>query len=324
MKRMLAVVLLLAGSLSASDFDARLAKELDRLTSALQAIDAAAMPKELAPMLDENRKMVERVRNTKDPLVRAYRLRDAYAGVETMRYLAAHRTGANDLAQVRVLSKAIGSAYGKPLAAMRAPALQLALRQNAANRAEKLYRAALPYGKVDAPSSGLYYLGEAEGNRRYRAFVESLPFEGSEEPRPNRAALLAALQKLDTAAIAAFERDPAGRSALGMSSRLKEARELLDRGWLEGAALMLLEAQLDISRKGNAPAVKTGGPAAATHPDSLHAMWQAIAVEDRKGETARFISADVLPLYGSLFRAVALEKKPIRSVTITLVRWPYT
>jgi len=328
MKSAVAALLLVAGYLPASDFDARLANELGQLTAKVQALDAAGLPKPLVPMLDQNRKLLDRVRKTRDPLVRAYRLRDAYAEVETLRYLAAHNAAANDLEQVRTLSKAIASLYDKPLAAIHGPALQLALRQNALNRAGKLYRAALPYGKADSPSSGLYYLGEAEGNRRYGAFIETLHFDGGDEARPNRAALLAALQKLDTAAIAAFERDPAGASAAAMSSRLKEARELVDRGWFEGAALMLLEAQLDISRKapgaGKATAPTRAASPGGPHADSLQAMWQAIAAEDAANETARYIRADVLPLYGSLFRPAAAGQKPTRSVTITLVRWPYT
>ena len=326
MKRIVAILVLLlsATNLAANDLDTRVTNELARLDASLASIDAASLTPDIAPLVDGSRKLVDRVRATKDPLVRIYRLRDAFINVEALRYVLDHKSASKDLAQVEALARASRDAIERPLAPMAGPALQLALRQETHNHAQVVHRAAVPYAKVDAPSSGVYYLGEAEGNRKYREFVESLPFEKKNEPRPSRAALEAALRRLDTAALAAFERDPGGRSAIGMSARLKEARELFDRGSFEGAALMLVEAQLDISRKNAAAKVATVPLASAPHADSLSAMLQNIAREDATNDTAKIVTADMLPLYGSLYANVVAEKKPPRSVTVTLVRWPYT
>lgn len=317
-------LLLCAAPLAAADLEAPVTKELARLDGVLRNIDTASLTPELAPLADGSRKLLDRVRATKDPLVRLYRLRDAFIGVEALRYVIEHRGASKDLAQVEALEAASRDAIERPLAPMAGPVLQLALRQETHNHAQVLHRAAVPYAKVDAPASGVYYLGEAEGNRRYRELVESLPFEKQNEPRPNRAALEAALQRLDTAALAAFERDPGGRSAIGMSARLKEARELFDRGSLEGAALLLVEAQLDISRKNAAAKIATARITSAPHADSLSAMLRAIAREEAANDTARIVTADMLPLYSSLFAKVPVAKKPPRVVTVTLVRWPYT
>jgi len=58
--------------------------------------------------------------------------------------------------------------------------------QAARNRAMKLYRASLPYGKRAASRAASYYLGEAASNLKYAKFVESLPVDTSvNEPTPS-------------------------------------------------------------------------------------------------------------------------------------------
>jgi hypothetical protein len=299
----------LATRLLASDLDARLSKELDRLDATLRTIDSPSLEKDAKPIVEGNRVLLNRARAATSPFVRVYRMRDAYVGIETLRYVIDHKAAEASLARVQTLANASRSAIEKPLAPMSGPALQLALRQIVANRAEKLFRASVPFGKAASPANGLFYLGEAEGNRKFRDFIESLPFGGGAEPRPNPSAIQSALTKLDTAALAAFEDDPAGRSAVPLSARLKEARELSDRGWLEGAALTLTEAQLDLNRREPAGLLKHAATPART--DSIATMWSA---ED----------GGVLPLYASLFANTPAGKKIPKNVTVTLVRWPYT
>ncbi|HEX7420242.1 MAG TPA: hypothetical protein VF505_10175 [Thermoanaerobaculia bacterium] len=311
--------LLLATQLSASPLEPRLTQEIDRLDALLKSVSSSAAPQ---AMIEGNRTLLTRARAATSPLLRIYRLRDASVGIETLRYAIAHKSDESDLARVQALANAERAAIDKPLSAMNAPALQLALRQIVANRDAKLLRASVPYGKASSPANGLFYVGEAEANRKFREFLETLSFGGSVEERPNDRAIDAALTKLDTSALAAFEEDPAGRSAVGLSARLKEARELAEQGSLEGAALTLLEAQLDISRR-SAPPANAAVSLRTSRGDSIAAMFEAAAREDG-GDTARIITNSVLPLYRSLFANVPIQKKLPKNVTVTLVRWPYT
>jgi len=311
--------LLIATQLSASPLQPRLTQEIDRLDALLKSVTASA---DTQAMVEGNRTLLARARAARSPQLGIYRLRDAFVGIETLRYAVAHKPDESDLVRVQALANAERAAIERPLSAMSEPALQLALRQIVANRAAKLLRASVPYGKASSPANGLFYIGEAQGNRKFREFLETLSFGGPAEERPNVQAINAALTKLDTSALAAFEEDPAGRSAVGLSARLKEARELAERGSLEGAALTLLEAQLDISRR-SAPPANAAADLRSPRTDSIATMFESVAREDG-GDTARIITNSVLPLYRSLFANVPPRKKPPTNVTVTLVRWPYT
>jgi hypothetical protein len=310
--------LLLAAQLSASPLEPRITKEIERLDAVLRGISPAAAP---AAMIEGNRTLLNRARAATSPLLKLYRLRDAYVGIETLQYALDHKPAENDLRRVQALADVSKAAIDEPLAPMNGPALQLALRQIVANRAQKLLVASVPFGKAASPANGLFYVGEADSNRKFRDFVSSLSFGMPAEPRPRLAAINAELNRLDTVALAAFEKDPAGRSAVGLSARLKEARELADRGSLEGASLTLLEAQLDISRRGT-PSAKVKATAAVPK-DSITSVFENAAREDG-GETSRMITSDVLPLYASLFVNVPGQTKVPKNVKVTLVRWPYT
>jgi hypothetical protein len=310
---------LVAAQLSASPVELRLSKEIDRLDALLRGMNTASTPQ---AMIEGNRTLLNRARAATSPLLKLYRMRDAFVGVETLRYALEHKSAESDLRRVQALADASRAAIEEPLAPMNGPALQLALRQIVANRAEKLLVASVPFGKAASPANGLFYVGEADSNRKFRDFVSGLSLAMPAEPRPNLAAIRAALKRLDGEALAAFEKDPAGRSAVGLSARLKEARELADRGSVEGAALTLLEAQLDISRRG-APPSKARTTPRLVPSDSIASVFQTAAREDG-GETSRMILGDVLPLYASLFATVPGEPKTPKNVTVTLVRWPYT
>ncbi len=286
-------------SAPSSDLDVRVTKEIDRLSAVLKAIDTPSLSADIKPMVDGNRKGLDRVREATTPLARLYRLRNAYIGIETLRFALDHKSAESSIAAVQKLADASRAGVMKPLATISGPSLQIALQQAAANRAEKLFKASVPYGKVAGAPSGLFYVGEAEANRRFRDFVESLNLGMASEPRPNASAIRAALAKLDTAALAVYDKDPAGRFTANLSSRLKEAHELSDRGWLEGAALTLLEARDDLQKKNLGVNLAT----TATSKDSI---------------------ATIFPSYASLFTAQAAEKQIPKSVTVTLVRWPYT
>jgi len=78
-----------------SDVDVRLTKEIDRLNGVLKSLDTPAP--DIKPMIEGNRVMLDRARTAASPLVRLYRLRDAYVGIETLRYDLEHKSAESSL-----------------------------------------------------------------------------------------------------------------------------------------------------------------------------------------------------------------------------------
>lgn len=304
----------------AAGLDARISQEVTRVDSMLQRLEKAELPPDLREAPKIYRDSLQRVRSGTTPAVRLYRLRDAYVGAELLSFFDTHKESSRDLAGVQKVWSSREAEILRKAPADRPHILDRALIQAAQNRSEKLFRASLPYAKVSAPFAGMYYLAEAEGNHRFRAFVESLPPGRGTEKSPQRQELQRALQSLETETLNAFAADPAGRGTIPVSAKLKEARELIDANLLDGAALTLLEAQLELSRR--SPSTK---PATASSPgDSIGEMFAAIAQERAKDETGAAIRASVLPLYSDFYRTTTAQRRGPASVTVTLVRWPYT
>ncbi len=290
-RALLMVALLIVSACRAASADP-VPQELDRLSALLTKIEADGVPDMLKESFAPNRAAIERVRKTTSPQLRLYRLRDAYVGVETVAFVAGQKDAAGNL------DKFISLWNARPVAVTTTPKsaslLQAALVQTATNRAEKLYRASLPYGKADGPLSGLYYLGESHANAAFARLVASLDTHDAEET-PKEKALRNALAAMDSDMLRVFEKDPGAPAMIGVSVRLKEARELLDRGSLAGATLLLREAKLAYGRATN--------PQAKVEADPLAELG-------RVGETSA--AEEILP-------AVAAQR-----VKVTLIRWPYT
>jgi hypothetical protein len=198
--------------------------------------------------------------------------------------------------------------------------LQRALVESAATRAERLFRASLPYARASAPFSGVYYLGEAEGNRKFRDFVQSLRGSDVAEPGPSRERLRAAIDALEHDTLKVFGGDVTNQKLVAVSVRLKEANELLDAGRLDGATLLLLEARLALSRRGDRLAADAGAEPAKGSVVSMLEAWAA----DEEAPVAELVRADVMPFLGSLLRPAGAARRGPSAVTVTLVRWPYT
>lgn len=280
---------------AAGDVEARVTRELDRLAAVQTKLEAGGVPEIVKQSVAPNRAALERVRKTASPQLRLYRLRDAFVGIESVAFVAEQKEATKSTDAFVMLWKA------RPVQAVAAPAgaplVHEALVQSSSNRAEKLYRASLPYGKADGPFSGVYYLGEAHANAAFARFVASLGARVAEAP-PDAKVLNAAIDAMETDMLRTFEKDPAAPNMIPVSVRLKEARELLDRGSLAGATLLLLEARLTY---GHATAPATGAPAApaAEAPadlprDSMAELWRA--------SDNPIASHDVLPFYVSLRR----------------------
>ncbi len=289
--RVLVVVLVLAACRVSADVEARMAEETERLATLQAKLESADVPEIVKQLIKPNAEAIERVRKAPSPEVRLHRLRDAVVSIEAANFVAEQRDAGKSIDAFIELWKA------RPVAPISTPAaiplLHAALVEAASNRAEKLYRASLPYGKADGPFSGVYYLGEAHGTAAFGRFVASLGVKSAEQP-PKAAVLDKAIEGLETDMLRVFEKDPAAPAMIGVSVRLKEARELFDRGSLAGATLLLLEARLSYGRN-TAPEVAADvKPPADLPKDSMAELW-------RTSDNPMVIR-DVLPFYVALRR----------------------
>lgn len=327
------LALLLALSLPASageaSLDARLTREVERLQATLDAVDPATLPKELADAPKTYGEALTRVRNTKSAEYKLFRLRDTFTGIEAIAFFAKHHQSGESAEAVAALSEARGADFRTKVTFPAHPALVRALGEGAANRADVLFVAGPSYAKITAPWGGLYYLAEAEGNLRLRNFIASLPAFGAAEPKPNRARLVELANELEAEALKLFEHDPGGNQVVGASVKLKEARELLDDGRLDGAALALVETRLALSRRKAEvdPGSVTEAPkAAAMKParDSIAKLLAGMA-EEGAAPLPAIVPRDVVPFHASLLQAARAKNAAApAAVTVTLVRWPYT
>lgn len=274
-----------------SDVDARMAQELDRLAALQAKLESGSVPDIVQQALKPNAEALERVRKATSPQLRLYRLRDAFVYIEAVAFVAEQRDAGKSVDAFIALWNARPTS---PIATPKdAPLLHAALIEAASNRAEKLYRASLPYGKADGPFSGVYYMGEAHGTAAFGRFVASLGVKEPESP-PNAATLDKAIDALETDMLRVFEKDPVAPAMIGVSVRLKEARELLDRGSRAGATLLLLEARLSYGRNTAPDVAADVKPPSDLPKDSMAELW-------RSSDNPLAIR-DVLPFYVSLRR----------------------
>ncbi|MGK2858818.1 MAG: hypothetical protein ACSLFQ_16595 [Thermoanaerobaculia bacterium] len=298
-----------------------------RLEAVFKGIEPASIPEFAKGIVEQNTTLLERVSSATSPALKLYRLRDATIGVETLGFLVAHRAEGADLAKFQLLWEKEGASFAIDSPRTGGPLVERALAQAARNRAMKLYRASLPYGKASGVESGLYYLGEATSNLRFAKFVESLPVDTTvTEPTPPAGAIEAAVAKLDEEMVAAFELDRSRNETVYASSLLKEARELQDQKLYDGASLLLLEARLALSRatkKAETPDLPMPEFPASANDASLTSLFASVG-RQRGAEIATHVVSDVLPFHASLYDAVEVAARRSARVTVTLVRWPYT
>ena len=223
------------------------------------------------------------------------------------------------------------------------PAAVRAEGEAAFPQARNYYETSLEYGRATSPWSGLFYLGVAQAQREFVSFCRSLS-EPTDLKAPKVRSIAAELDALEADLLEAY-RPPASidrhSEFIGASAALKEARELDAAGLRYGALLRYLHAAMRIDTlRPDAPA-----PDLESLPKRLLAFEPRFArggVDHSIGrlylETAQAhlaaggnpafseaIARDVLPRY---FAALAPAKpqpgKPAPSITVTLVRWPYT
>ncbi len=212
------------------------------------------------------------------------------------------------------------------------PAAVRALAEVAFPQIRGYYEASLEYGRNTMPDQGLYYLAGAQAQRDLTAFYRTLSAPTARHAPPVRP-LHAELDALETELLAAY-RPPASIDKhgqfIGVSSTLKEARELDAAGLHYGALLRYLQAARQFA------ALRGASPLATDALAGLDARLSAGGIDHSLGRLfleaaqagapdAGVIADDVLPRYFAALEPARPEpprSKPL--VTVTLVRWPYT
>lgn len=299
--------------------ETRVTNEIARVEQTLKRLDLKKLPAEVREEPKAHLDQVARAKSATATDVRLFRLRNAFVGAEIMTLLAANPAASTDQKKFEESWSGKRALFEQKRSVAAGSLLHRAFEQASVNRAEKYYRASLAYGKASGPFNGAYYLAEGEANLRFRDFVASLPRVESNEPMPRRDSIEAALRRLESEAVSAYGRAPDDRANIVASASLKEARELYAQNLLEGASLALMEARFALSRGKKIEATA----AAATSGESIPALFAAIAAEP-KNQYAGPIRAEVLPLYTALFAPPPQVRAAPASVTVTLVRWPYT
>jgi hypothetical protein len=252
----------------------------------------------------------------------------------------------DDAAKLDAEWKRVGGLLGaKPSLDGLLPAAVRAEGEAAVPQIKNYYDAALEYGQATGPWFGFYYLGAAQAQGDFVSFCRTLSAPAGLKAPPVRS-IAGELDALEADLLKAY-RPPASIDRHGefitASAALKEARELDAAGLRYGALLRYLQAAMRVD------ALRPDAP--APDLDSLPKRLEALETRLRKGgvdhsiarvylETAQAhmaaapganpvfaeaIVSDVIPRYfAALTPAKPVRPKPAASVTVTLVRWPYT
>lgn len=233
----------------------------------------------------------------------------------------------------------------------RAPAAVRALSETAQARAVPLLEGGRGFATATAPKDGLFYLGQAQGEAEFARFCASLKFGETRKPLPLRSMLpeLVALQQKTNAAFQPPRSIELHSRFIALNSTIKLALELDERKFYAGALYQYLEAVRHYAML-DAPAVDASRHAAliagitaernklavlprdvsiaqlfleraasqVTHPDGsapLPDEWRSTQV----------VLDHVLPAYFAAEKAPrSVPSRTGKTVTLTLVRWPYT
>ena len=225
------------------------------------------------------------------------------------------------------------------------PAAVRAAGEAALFKVRVLYESSLEYGRNTMPEAGLYYIGAALAQDQFAALCRSMSSPtGPGETRPR--SLQDELDALQGELLLAY-RPPASidrhRQFISANAAIKEARELDTAGLRYGALYRYLEAVLRVSlaRTTTSPPpteailglLREAEPR-LTAPGVDHSIGRvyfqsAQANLDAAGggdpAVASAIASFVLPRYFAALEPVPPRPAPPRAtVTVTLVRWPYT
>jgi hypothetical protein len=266
-------------------------------------------------------------------------------------YLLAHPNERADMAafenEWKRMSGVLGlENTGASSDAPRRPALARALDEAAASQLRVYYDSSLAYGRNTTASSGVTYLGVAQAQREWLTLSPSLPVQASGRA-PAVRSIRAEIDALQAELLTAY-RPPASIDRhpefIAASANLKEARELDGASRHYAALLRYLQAASRIERLRPAPAELPDADAVAArlragaarltgdvdHTIARMFVEQAehfLAHGDPKAPSPipAAVASSVLPKYfAALEPRSAAPPAPAATVTITLVRWPYT
>ena len=285
-----------------------------RLDEQLKKLTTTGVRKELAPELQSARDALNRGANASGAEYRLYRLRDAFVTVERIEYVVDHWQ--DDLQTLWNHEKPRFDKHETD----RGSALERALAQSSATRADRYFEASLSYSKATNPLNGLYYLGEASANREFREFVRDLG-SGAAEKTPTASQIASTLDALEIATLDFFSTRITTPDAIPVSARLKEARELLRAGRNEGAMLMAIEANIVLMDRGGAMPMKADSSTApAGSMSSLLTEWVSNETQPERKTTRE----KAIAFYAGIFSPTQPVAAAKPQVVVTLVRWPYT
>jgi hypothetical protein len=229
-----------------------------------------------------------------------------------------------------------------------APAAVRALAEAALPQVRVFYDASLEYGRSTNAQNGLYYIGVARAQREFAELCRKLS-TATARRAPAVRGLSAELDGFEAELLAAY-RPPASIDQhgdfIGASAALKEARELDAAGLRYGALARYLAAAQRFAAMRPVPAGLDRAAlerrlaefqeriAAGSVDHSIAGLLVETAQADLAAAKAdapsplpiaAAIATDVLPRYfAALEPPRPAPARPAPTVTVTLVRWPYT
>ena len=243
----------------------------------------------------------------------------------------------------------LASFAGNAESSARGPLAIRALEEAARGQVVPLVAGSKAYAAVTGAQSGMYYLGEAEGDAQFAKFCRTLKFS-AQEARAARS-VTTELQALQQKANDAFQ-PPLSKDKhpqfIRLNSTLKLAAELNAAGLYAGAWYEYLLGTLQFGAVTAKPLEDSARAAlkqqieketkrvAQSHSDDslieLYLQQAQAAVDDHHTATAgewiraSLIVQNVVPAYRALLEHGGVEAPAVAKATtqVTLVRWPYT
>ena len=263
-----------------------------------------------------------------------FREQPRFAGADIKKFEADWRATGNEFAADE--SRFKQSSWEKTPAAVRAMA------EAAWSQVRVTYDAALPYAQNTSPATGYYYLGEARGALEWALFLRGLRFPKAEKTPEFRSVapeITALEQKIGEAYKPPLSVDKHPQF-IRLNATVKQAIELDSAGMHAGALYMYLRAvrflgQILATAPDSSQLAALKGQLAAAGKKAAHHEMARIFTEGAESsltltdpeehKMARAAVEQVVPAYfATLEKPAVVSATSGKTVTITLVRWPYT
>jgi hypothetical protein len=227
------------------------------------------------------------------------------------------------------------------------PAAIRALAETARVKATTLLDSGRGFATSMEPKDGLFHLGEAEGQAEFADFCANLGQGRAGQPPPFRslAPELQALQEKTNAAFVPPQSIEKHSAFIGLNSAIKLAKELDEAKLYPAALYQYLDAVRQYGTLNAHPpgasaqealrakiAAERRRIAGSKRDDSIEDAWLdraeaalAGAPNEDMWKAAAVLVAQVLPAYdAALGDSYIVQASQVKTVEVTLVRWPYT